>query len=225
MERKWSDESTRAGDQPRASKSRSILFTPLEIKGLRLKNRIVLAPIVTGFTGDLTVTEKTKDFYVARALGGAGLIMVETGMVDIASAGPTCMGIYDDKIIPGLRDIVDAVHASGALAGIQLQHQGRQGQGTYGPMVAPSPLPWGRGQEVPKELSRTEVRTMVERYGEAARRAKEAGFDLVEVHGAHGYLVNEFLSPQSNIRNDEYGGDLDGRMRFALEIIKSIREK
>ncbi|MBI4334568.1 MAG: FAD-dependent oxidoreductase [Chloroflexi bacterium] len=202
------------------------LFSPFEIKGLKLRNRIVYPPIVSRLTTDRTVIDRHLDFYEARAAGGAALVIVEPGMVGEDSCLPINLGLYDDRFIPGLRRLADVIHSRGAVAGIQIQHVGRQGKvAELGfPVVAPSPLPWSPREDVPHELQKPQIQAVVASFGDAARRAKQAGFDLVEIHGAHGYLVSEFLSEAANKRRDEYGGDLAGRTRFSLEVVRSIRE-
>jgi 2,4-dienoyl-CoA reductase-like NADH-dependent reductase (Old Yellow Enzyme family)/thioredoxin reductase len=204
------------------------LFTPIKIRRTELKNRIVMTPVQVNFSTDGMSNERYKDFFGLRAQSGAGLIMVEPVMIDTTSA-VRCLSLYEDKFVPRLAELVETIHSNGALAGIQLNHLGRQGDLIRSkndpPLVAPSPLPWSPNAEVPRELSRDEIEELIEKFAEAARRVKDAGFDLVEIHGAHGYLVSQFLSPLSNIRKDEFGVDVKGRARFAIEIIKRVREK
>jgi 2,4-dienoyl-CoA reductase-like NADH-dependent reductase (Old Yellow Enzyme family)/thioredoxin reductase len=154
--------------------------------------------------------------------------MVEPVLVD-RTQDMRVLSLCEDRFIPRLAELVETIHSNGALAGIQLNHLGRQGdlilkEGDP-PLVAPSPIPWSPRSTVPKELTQDEIKELVEKYADVAVRVKEAGFDLVEIHGAHGYLVSQFLSPLSNKRTDEYGGNVKGRTRFAIEIIKRIREK
>lgn len=205
-----------------------MLFRPLKIRGMELRNRIVMTPLQVNFSTDGMSNERYKDFFEIRAQSGAALIMVEPVMV-YETTDDRSLTLFDDKFIPRLAELVETIHSNGALAGIQINHLGRQGNlilSKNAPYpVAPSPLPWSPNGEAPRELSRDEIKELVETFAEAARRVKEAGFDLVEIHGAHGYLVSQFLSPLSNIRTDEYGGDTKGRARFAIEIIKRIREK
>ncbi|MFC1905078.1 FAD-dependent oxidoreductase, partial [Chloroflexota bacterium] len=208
----------------------SILFTPIYINRLKLKNRIIMAQMGMTSRGtqwrDGIIRQRFKDFFAARARGGVGLIMVGNCSVDVSIAYGR-LSLYDDRFIPGLRELVDSIHAFDVPVGINLQHPGRQGSSTRGkyPLVAPSPIPRSPSSEVPKELSVTEIEDLVEKFAETARRAKEAGFDLVEIYGSHGMLISQFLSPHSNKRTDEYGGDLMRRSRFAVEIIKRAREK
>ncbi len=204
----------------------SMLFSPFDVKGLKLRNRFVCTPLVSRLSTDCRINERHLDFYAARASGGVALVIVEPGMVTRDSCLPINLGIFDDACIPNFSRLVDVIHSNGALAGIQIQHIGRQGKpADLGfPLVAPSPIPWSPREATPEELKVAEIQALVEKFGEAARRARQAGFDIVEVHGAHGYLVNQFLSSYSNKRSDQYGGDLAGRSRFSLEVVRCIRE-
>jgi 2,4-dienoyl-CoA reductase-like NADH-dependent reductase (Old Yellow Enzyme family)/thioredoxin reductase len=204
------------------------LFTPIKLGSKKLKSRIVMTPVQVNFSTDGMSNERYEAFFELRARSGAGLVMVEPVMIDKTSA-VRCLSLYEDRFIPRLAGLVETIHSNGALAGIQINHLGRQGDLIRSkddpPLVAPSPLPWSPNAQVPKELSRDEIEALIEKFAGAAGRVKEAGFDLVEVHGAHGYLVSQFLSPLSNIRTDEFGGDARGRAKFAVEIIKRAREK
>jgi len=191
------------------------LFTPIKIGGIELKNRIIMPPVIERLAVDGMVSQPLKDFYATRARGGVSLIVLTPGVVDITNASAIQLGLYEDRFIAGLRELTEIVHGNGALIGIQLMHLGRQGEGIRGyKPVAASPIPWSPTEEVPRELSLDEIEELIEKFAEAARRAKDAGFDLVELHAAHGYLLSGFLSPQTNRRSDEYGGDLKGRARF-----------
>ena len=204
------------------------LFSPLSIKGLVLKNRIVMPPMCTSFaTIGGAVTDRLVGYYRARAEGGVGLIDVE--FTYIHPAGKVfdhMLGIYDDRLVPGLRRLTHAIHEQGTKIIIQIAHAGRR---THSEVigclpVAPSPLPRLNG-ETPRELNVPEIEETIHAYIQAARRAKQAGFDGVMIHMAHGYLIQQFLSPLSNQRPDRYGGDLKGRARFALEILRGIRQE
>lgn len=193
-----------------------------------MKNRIVMSPMSNYMaTPKGEVTDREIAFYVARARGGAGLIAMGASYVHPSgSFGVGQMGIYDDSLVPGLKRMVEAIHAAGAKISIQLHHAGRQTTSAvtgYQP-VAPSPVPCPVKKEMPHPLTKAEIAEMVENFAQAARRAREAGFDIVEIHCAHGYLPAQFLSPYSNKRADEYGGDLQGRTRFAVEILRRCRE-
>ena len=203
------------------------LFSPGKIGNLELKNRLIMPAMGSGMqTADGSVTDKLYHYHRVRAAGGTAMLTVEIAAVHPTSKG-SGLSIYDDKYIPGLKRLADVIHQEGALACIQLWHAGRQLNSsiTGMPIVAPSPIPCPLCQEEPKELTKEEIHELVEAYGDAARRAKEAGFDCIELHGAHGYLIAQFMSPYSNKRTDEYGGSLENRARFALEIIANIRSK
>ncbi len=206
----------------------SLLFAPMMIGKMKLKNRIVGVATATGLAPDDEVTDSLKQLYAARARGGAGLIVTEGCAVD--SFNPDFnLGIFDDKFIAGLRELVETVHRNGAAIGIQIIHYGRQWPpgASVTPslvLVAPSAIPWSPSTQVPKELTIAEIEQIEQKFVEAARRAKKAGSDMVELQAAHGYLINQFFSPLSNQRRDNYGGDLRGRTRFAVEIIRRIKE-
>jgi 2,4-dienoyl-CoA reductase-like NADH-dependent reductase (Old Yellow Enzyme family)/thioredoxin reductase len=210
-----------------------ILFTPIKIGNLEIKNRIVFPPMVTGKAGpDGKVTEGHIAWYEARAKGGAGLIIVEFTSVMQSGAAAVTLGIWDDGFIPGYRALTEKVHARGAKIFIQLSHAGRQTQSEFTggrPPVAPSaiscPMMEPITKEIPKELSIKEIEEIIESFGQAARRARNAGFDGVEIHGGHGYLISEFMSSYSNKRHDVFGGDLEGRMQFPLQIIRKVKAK
>lgn len=204
------------------------LLTPLKVRGVELKNRIVMTPVQVNFSTDGNSNERYKEFFGLRARSGASLVMVEPVLVD-RTQDMRVLSLYEDRFVPRLAELVETIHANGALTGIQLNHLGRQGdlilkEGDP-PLVAPSAIPWSPRSTVPKALEHDEIKELVEKYADVAARVKAAGFDMVEIHGAHGYLVSEFLSPLSNKRTDEYGGDEKGRTKFAIEIIQRIREK
>ncbi|SHF93053.1 2,4-dienoyl-CoA reductase [Caldanaerobius fijiensis DSM 17918] len=205
------------------------LLEPIQIGTMKLRNRIVMPPMVTNYAADDgAVTERFKAYHETRAKGGVGLIIVEATYVHPSGKGfKNELGIYKDELISGLKELTETVHRHGAKIAVQLYHGGRQttSKVTGMSIVAPSAIPCPVKQEMPKELSVDEIKELVEAFGQAARRAKEAGFDAVEIHGAHGYLLNEFLSPYSNKRTDEYGGTFENRMRFPLEVVKRVREE
>lgn len=204
------------------------LFTPMKIGNLEIKNKIFMAPMYTGYaTIGGEVTDRLIAYYAARARGGAGLITVEFTSIRRSGKSYEYMtGLYDDALVPGFKKLADAVHEAGARIAIQLSHAGRRARSqiTGEIPVGASPIP-SSGGEVPRELTPDEIRALVEDFGNAALRAKTAGFDAVMIHMAHGYLLNQFLSPASNRRPDAYGGGLEGRSRFALEVLLKTREK
>lgn len=209
----------------------SLLGQKGRIGSAEIKNRLVMAPM-----GDLTanpdgtVSETTLAYYGARAKGGIGLII--TGIVRInntdGTAGPNQLSLADDSYIPGFKRLVNEVHKYGAKIFVQIQHSGRQGVATLTGkdyVLAPSAIPSAVMQQPTKALTKEEIKTLVGQFGDTAKRAMEAGADGVEIHGAHGYLINQFLSPFSNKRDDEYGGSFENRMRFLREIIQNVYEK
>jgi 2,4-dienoyl-CoA reductase-like NADH-dependent reductase (Old Yellow Enzyme family) len=226
-----------------ATNAKPLLFTPLQIRALTLKNRIVTAPMhqysgVRGFPTDWHVMNAGR-----FAAGGAGLFFVESTKVERRGCGTVGdLGLWDDAFVPQLQRIVDFTHACGAAVGIQLGHSGRkarigrpwEGGRPLAPsaaiddwdaweLVAPSALPADAKSPVPRALHKNEIRDIAEAWGRATARAQAAGFDIVEIHGAHGFLIHEFLSPQANQRSDEYGGSLENRMRFAIEVTECVR--
>ncbi|HEX75300.1 MAG TPA: FAD-dependent oxidoreductase [Dehalococcoidia bacterium] len=204
------------------------LFEPVCIGTMEIPNRIVMPPMGTNMANpDGTVSERIRNYYAERAKGGVGLIIVEIACIYPGGKGiPNQLCIDRDEVISGLRSLVDAVHQYSAKIAIQLHHAGRQTESAIAGAqpVAPSAIR-GVVKEEPRELTIVEIKRLVEAYAEGARRAREAGADAVEIHGAHGYLIHQFLSPYSNKRTDEYGGDLERRMRFALEIVELCRKK
>lgn len=196
------------------------------IKNLELQNRIVMPPMCM-YSSDNE--GYVKDFhevhYVSRALGGVGLIILEaTAVVPNGRISNRDLGIWDDSHIEGLKSIVEKSKAYGTKMGIQLAHAGRKSDSGDEFIVAPSALRHSNDYEMPRELSKEDIQEVVLAFKEAARRSKEAGFDVIEIHGAHGYLIHEFLSPISNKRTDEYGGSIENRVRFLKEIIHSVKE-
>jgi len=207
------------------------LFEPGTIGKLVVKNRIIKAPTYSCLaTPDGAVTERLIRFYEELARGGVGLIIVEMAWIDrkASQAGPCQLGACDEHI-SGLSLLAEAIQAHGAKAGLQISHCGRQKFWGIPPMKAPSRVPWEelrlKGGAVPEELTFEEIQEIVEAFGNAAKRAKIAGFDIVEIHGAHGYLITNFLSPRTNKRTDWYGGSLENRMRFLVEVVTNVRSK
>lgn len=201
------------------------LLNRFTLKGLELKNRIVMAPMcqysVTAKDGKPNDWHYTH--YTSRAVGGAGLILVE--MTDVEPDGRITdfdLGIWSDEHIPAFAKIIDACHAYGAKVGIQIAHAGRKAEDAIQP-VAPSPIRFeGSQYKQPKELTFDEVGAIVQKFGEAARRAVQAGVDTIELHGAHGYLIHQFQSPLTNQRTDAYGQDL---AKFGVEVIQAVKRE
>jgi len=173
-----------------------------------------------GHVADFHVTH-----YGARALGGVGLIIVEaTGVADNGRITDNCLGIYDDSHTEGLSLIAAAIKTYGAVAAIQLGHAGRKCTANVPEIVAPSALAFDSNSRMPREMSLEDIAAIVKDFKEAAKRAFEAGFEMLEIHGAHGYLLSEFLSPICNKRSDEYGGSPENRTRIVGQVVKAVRE-
>lgn len=204
-----------------------VLFQPQSIGSLRVENRLMLSPTGLGaYSADVVrYRENLESFVEARARGGAGLLMLCTmGPADVSALPPTREGgEWYRESLPVLRQLARIAHDHGARVGMQIVHTGRQGGGDD--LYAPSPIPWSPRQPIPKELTLEEIQVVIERFGDAAALLREAGFDMVEIHGGHGYLVTEFMSPRSNKRSDDYGGDPERRLRFPLEIIRTIKHR
>jgi len=222
-----------------------LLFTPMRLRDIRLKNRVVIAPMhqysaVKGYATDWHLMNAGR-----FAAGGAGLVIMESTKVERRGCGTVGdLGIWKDDFIPGLRRCAEFIRRNAAVPGIQLGHSGRkarrfrpwEGGAPLKPsaeiddweaweLVAPSALSAPATDPSPRALSHDEIVKLVEAWGEAARRADAAGFDMLEVHGAHGYLIHEFLSLFSNRRDDEYGGSELNRMRFCIEVVEAVRAK
>jgi len=205
------------------------LFKQLTIGDMELKNRIVMAPIATGFAKDGMPTDRLIAYLVERAKGGVGLIIVEGACVDcpVGQARPSTIPIDDDKSIPELRRLAKAIQAEGANVCLQLSHAGRYARSKVigAQAVAPSAIASKYTREMPRELTTEEVEAIIEKFGEAARRAREAGFNAVEILGSTGYLLSQFVSAITNKRSDRFGGDTWARATFVVEIIQAIRKR
>lgn len=206
------------------------LLSPLTVKNVTVKNRFVVPPMGTNLGNeDGTVSDRLIAYYKARAKGGYGLIIVEGVAINPTGRCIPREGFfYDDSAIPGHEKLVKAIHEEGATALLQIHHAGRQTHpGLTGgvPPIAPTRIACPVDDSLPREIPTEEVWTLISEFGDAALRAKKAGYDGVDVHGAHGYLVAQFMSPHANKRTDEFGGTFEGRMKFALEIVKDIRKK
>ncbi|WP_226526973.1 NADH:flavin oxidoreductase/NADH oxidase [Metabacillus niabensis] len=198
------------------------LFSPYEIKDLSLKNRVVMPPMCQYSVAnkDGIATDWHYMHYVSRAIGGAGFIIIE--MTDVEPDGRITdfdLGLWSDEQIPALKRIVDACHQYGAKVGIQIAHAGRKAEDASEP-VAPSAIAFDENSKTPRELSTDEVKAMVEKFRLAVRRAVQAGVDVIELHGAHGYLIHQFHSRYTNKRTDEYGRDLT---KFGREVIEAAK--
>lgn len=200
------------------------LFSPYTIKNLTLKNRIVMAPMcMYSATEDGIATPFHVTHYVSRAVGQTGLIIQEaTAVAPEGRISPNDLGIWDDVHIEGLKQITEQIKAYGCKTGIQLAHAGRKAQ-LDEEIVAPSAVAFNETYKTPKEMTIEDIQLAVEAFKLGAERAKKAGFDVIEIHGAHGYLINQFLSPLANHRQDEYGGSAENRYRFLKEIIEAVK--
>ena len=203
------------------------LFSPGTIGTLKIKNRVVMPPMVRNYADESgLVTPKYLAHIKRVAGGGVGAIILEASFIRQDGKGFSHqLGLHTDDVIPGLKQLVQAAHAEGAVIGSQLYHAGRQTSSKTTGMqpIAPSPIPDSTINEMPRSLNADEIRDIINAYAEAARRSKEAGSDFVEIDGAHGDLITQFLSPFSNTRNDGYGGSEEGRLRFAAEVIQAVR--
>ena len=217
-----------------------LLFSPLTLRDLTLRNRIAVSPMCQYSSCDGLANDWHFVHLGAFATGGAALVFTEAAAVTPAGRiSPQDLGIWDDTHVPGLRRINEFLHAQGAASGVQLAHAGRkastrrpwEGSGTVPPdeggwsdVVAPSALPFSDSYPQPHELTLDGIALVVAAFRDAAARAHDAGFGVIEVHAAHGYLLHEFLSPLSNHRTDRYGGSFDNRARLVLEVVGAVRE-
>ncbi len=203
----------------------SRLFSPYQLKNLTLKNRLVMAPMCMymaenkeGYVTDWHVTH-----YGSRAIGQVGLIIIEaTAVTAQGRISEHDLGIWDDSHIEGLKRIVDHVHELGGKIGIQLAHAGRKAM-VDGPIIAPSALPFNDTMRTPEEMTNNQITETIEAFKKGAKRAKEAGFDVIEIHAAHGYLLNEFLSPLTNKRQDGFGGNEEKRYEIVRQVIENVK--
>lgn len=213
-----------------------MLYSPIQFRNVELKNRWVMSPMCMYSCENGVANDFHFVHYGSRAQGGTGLIIIEaTGVEPRGRITNHCMGIWNDEQAAKLKKIVDFVHKnSESKIGIQLAHAGRKGS-TWNNIqisleegwetLAPSPIPYHPTERIPHVLTVDEIKKQVQNFKEAAKRAVKAGFDVIEIHGAHGYLVHQFLSPLSNIRTDEYGGSFENRSRFLLEIVDAVNEE
>lgn len=225
--------------EERAENAGPHLFSPLTIRGVTFKNRIMVSPMCQYSCEDGVANDWHLVHLGSRAVGGAALVCVEASAVEARGRiSPQDMGIWDDKHIEPFARINRFMKEYGAVPGIQLAHAGRkastrrpwegggpipEGEPGFWPIVGPSPIPFDKGYQEPHALSREEIAQIVEAFRQATLRSLKAGFEFIEIHGAHGYLLNEFLSPLSNQRQDEYGGSLENRSRFLLEVVDVVR--
>jgi 2,4-dienoyl-CoA reductase-like NADH-dependent reductase (Old Yellow Enzyme family) len=210
----------------------SILLTPARIGGVEIKNRIIMPPMTTRLSDDEGhVTDDAIAYYMARVRGGVGMITVEMASPERAGRHRRReLGIYDDRFLPGLKRLVEAIHGGGAKASIQLGHGGGHtrrdicGETPVAPSAIPHPVYEVTNETVvPEAMSRERIAEAVTAFAQAGARAKAAGFDCVEIHAAHGYLISQFVTPFENRRTDEYGGSLENRARFGLDVLRAVK--
>jgi 2,4-dienoyl-CoA reductase-like NADH-dependent reductase (Old Yellow Enzyme family) len=216
------------------------LFSEFEIRGVTLRNRIVMSPMCQYSCVDGLATDWHFVHLGSRAVGGAGAVIVEASAVSPEGRiSPEDHGIWSDAHVEPLARITHFVHEHGSVAGIQMAHAGRKAstrrpwesgtpisiaEGGWQP-VAPSAIPFSEGYATPRALTRDDIKSIIREFGAATLRARNAGFRLIEIHAAHGYLLHQFLSPLSNKREDEYGGSLENRTRLLREVIAEIRRE
>ncbi len=211
------------------------LYEPLLIKSMQLPNRLVMAPMCMYSAEDGLANDFHLIHYGSRAQGGVGLIIVEaTGITPEGRITPKCLGIWDDKQIEPLKRITNFIHQeTKSKVGIQLNHSGRKGSTLNAKQIpldsggwitkGPSNVPYSPEDRIPVELTNEEIQQIIEEFANASKRAVEAGFDTIEIHAAHGYLLHQFLSPVSNKRMDKYGGSFENRIRFLLEVVDAVK--
>ena len=201
------------------------LFSTYTIKDVTFKNRIVMAPMcMYSSQEDGHVKNWHLTHYTSRAVGGVGLIMLEATAVDPQGRiSVNDLGIWNDEQLPGLSQLVSMMKEQGAKTGIQLAHAGRKAT-VPGTIYAPSPIAFDETYKQPQEMTQADIEKTILSFQQAAARAKKAGFDVIELHAAHGYLLNEFLSPLSNKRNDEYGGSSENRYKIVKEVIAAVKQ-
>ena len=216
------------------------LFSPLTIKGITLKNRLVTSPMCQYSATDGFANDWHLVHLGTRAVGGVGLVIAEaTAVVPEGRITPGDLGLWSDKHVDGLRRIVQFIHSQGAVAAIQIAHAGRKAscavpwqggkqldeQNGGWQTIAPGNIPFHSGERAPEPLSRNGIQKVIAGFASAAGRALAAGFRVIEIHGAHGYLLHEFLSPLSNNRTDEYGGSFENRIRLLIQVTEAVRKE
>lgn len=216
-----------------------LLFTPIKLRSIVVRNRIVSSPMCQYLSDDGSPEDWQLVNFGRFAMGGCGMVFGEETAVEARGRKTHhCAGIYKDSHVPAYRRINDFIRAQGAVPAIQLGHCGRRAS-QHGPLkdraalteserpwqgISPSPLPPTPDGVVPREMDAGDIRATIAAWREAAQRAVDAGYDICEIHGAHGYLIHQFLSPLSNLRTDAWGGNLEGRMRYALEVAEAVRD-
>lgn len=216
-----------------------LLFSPLKLRGLTVKNRIFVSPMCMYSAQDGVPNDWHMVHLGSRAVGGAGLITVEaTGVVPEGRISPGCLGLWNEQQVEKFKPITAFIKHQGSIPAIQLAHAGRKASCSLGwqgskpigvadggwPIVGPSPLAFNTGYQVPHELTVDEIQQLIQDFKKSALLAIKAGFQCIELHMAHGYLMHQFLSPHSNHRTDSYGGSFENRIRFPLEVLDAVRK-
>lgn len=231
---------TLIGEECNNNNTTPALFQPITIKGLTLKNRIVVSPMCQYSSENGFANDWHFQHVISRIVGGVGLFMMEaTGVSDIGRISPYCLGLYLDEHVEMLKRITKYSHELGGKVGIQIGHAGRKGsldalwdrgrvsvpneEGGWD-VIAPSPIAFTDSYKLPREMTLEDIEMVKNQFVSAAKRAVDAGFDVIELHGAHGYLIHSFLSPLSNFRKDQYGGSFENRIRFLIEIVHGVRK-
>jgi len=221
------------------TENKTLLFSPLKLRELEFKNRVFVSPMCQYSAIEGTAQPWHLVHLGTRASGGAGLVMAEaTGVSPEARISPQDLGLWTREHAQALKPVTDFIHSQNSVSAVQLAHAGRKA-GTAAPWngakpvplnqggwipVGPSPIPYNEGYQTPKEMDATDINKVLVDFENSTRLAQEAGFQVVEVHMAHGYLLHEFLSPLSNQRKDQYGGSLENRMRFPLQVAERVRK-
>jgi NADPH2 dehydrogenase len=202
------------------------LFEPYKIRNVELKNRIIMSPMcMYQAKNDGLITDFHMTHYISRAVGQVGLIILEsTGVVPEGRISENDLGIWSDEHVDGLSKLVSTLKSYGTKTGIQISHAGRKAS-VNGDIYAPSAIAFNEEYKTPIEMTIEDIKKVVEAFAGAAVRVSKAGFDVIEIHAAHGYLINQFLSPLTNKRTDEYGGEPENRYRILREILDAIRAK
>lgn len=203
------------------------LFSPLTLRSLTLKNRVLMSAVHLMYNMDGYANARFNEFYWRRAEGGAGLVFVGGCRFDEYGGSPGMMSLQTDDFIPGYKEFTDGMHARGAKVGVQLYHAGAYAHSIANDgreALAPSAVLSKFTKEMPREMTVEEIKTVIAKWAEAAKRAKKAGFDIVEISASAGYLISQFLSPKTNLRTDDYGGSWENRTRFPLQVIAAVQE-
>ncbi|CUX18278.1 NADPH dehydrogenase NamA [Clostridium sp. C105KSO13] len=201
------------------------LFKPFKVKDMEQRNRVVMPPMcMYSADTDGIATDFHFTHYTSRAVGGVGLIIMEaTGVVPWGRISDHCLGLWNDAQAQAIAPIVTACRKQGAKIAIQLNHAGRKCEAQEKTIYAPSAIPFDKDSPMPREMTEEDIHDVVNAFQSAAKRAADVGFDAIEIHGAHGYLISEFLSPLTNRRTDGYGGSTENRCRILIEVLQAVR--